>query len=74
MVAKLLGALESHGEARVQPLLEATLAQQQRVTLPPTTDVPAAITVPEALAEFVIEAGKATDYDHLLVAAGGTHE
>jgi hypothetical protein len=30
--------------------------------------------VPAALAAFVIEAAKAADYDHLLLAAGGTHE
>jgi len=73
VLAKLLGALEKHGEARVQPVLAAALAQQ-RVAPPPTTGPPAAITVPEALAEFVIEAAKATDYDHLLLAAGGVHE
>jgi hypothetical protein len=33
-----------------------------------------AITVPSALAGFVIEAGKAADYDHLLLAEGGAHE
>jgi hypothetical protein len=32
------------------------------------------IAVPDALAEFVIEAGRATDYDHLLLDAGGAHE
>jgi hypothetical protein len=73
VLAKLLGALEKHGEARVQPVLAAALAQQ-RVAPPPATEAPAAIVVPQALAEFVIEAAKATDYDHLLLAAGGAHE
>jgi transposase len=73
VLAKLLGGLEKHGEARVQPVLAAALAQQ-RVIPSPATDSPAAIAVPEALAEFVIEAAKASDYDHLLLAAGGAHE
>jgi len=32
------------------------------------------ISVPDALASYVIEAGRASDYDHLLLAAGGAHE
>ncbi len=73
VLAKLLGALEKHGEARVQPMLEAALAQQ-RVAPLPQAGAPAAIAVPAALAEFVIEAAKAADYDHLLLDAGGNHE
>jgi hypothetical protein len=30
--------------------------------------------VPHGLADFIIEAGKAADYDHLLLANGGAHE
>jgi transposase len=74
ILAKLLGVLEEHGEARVQPLLEAALAQQRSGLSAPKAAPPAVIAVPDALAEFVIEAGKATDYDHLLLAAGGRHE
>jgi transposase len=73
VLAKLLGALEEHGEARVQPVLEAALAQQ-RIAPPPKAGAPATIAVPDALAAFVIEAAKAADYDHLLLAAGGAHE
>jgi hypothetical protein len=32
------------------------------------------ISVPDALASYVIEAGRASDYDHLLLAAGGAHK
>ena len=73
ILAKLLGVLEEHGEARLRPVLEAALAQQ-RIAPPLKPDTPAAIAVPDALAEFVIEAGKAADYDHLLLANGGAHE
>jgi transposase len=74
VLAKLLGVLEAQGEARLQPLLAAALAQQRSgPTVPPVT-APVAIAVPEALAEFVIEAAKAADYDHLLHADGGAHE
>jgi hypothetical protein len=30
--------------------------------------------VPDALAAYVVEAARASDYDHLLLADGGTHE
>ena len=77
ILAKLLGALEEHGEERLRPVLEAALAQARveilsDPTSPPTT--PESITVPYGLADFVIEAGKAADYDHLLLANGGAHE
>jgi hypothetical protein len=32
------------------------------------------IAVPDALAAYVVEAARASDYDHLLLADGGTHE
>jgi hypothetical protein len=32
------------------------------------------IAVPDALAAYVVEAARASDYDHLLLAEGGTHE
>jgi hypothetical protein len=62
------------GEARIQPLLEAALAQQRNGPTVPKAPAPAVIAVPDALAEFVIEAAKAADYDHLLHADGGAHE
>jgi transposase len=74
VLAKLLGALEKHGEARIQPVLEAALAQQRIGPGAPKAATPTVIAVPDALAEFVIEAGRATDYDHLLMDAGGAHE
>jgi transposase len=74
VLAKLLGVLEEHGEARIQPVLEAALAQQRIGPGAPKAATPAVIAVPDALAEFVIEAGRATDYDHLLLDAGGAHE
>jgi transposase len=73
VLAKLLGVLEEQGEARVQPLLAAALAQPRRGPLAQAT-APTAIAVPEALAAFVIEAAKAADYDHLLHVDGGAHE
>jgi len=74
VLAKLLGVFEEHGEARIQPVLEAALAQQRIGPGAPKAATPAVIAVPDALAEFVIEAGKAADYDHLLLDAGGAHE
>ena len=73
VLAKLLGVLEEQGEARVQPLLAAALAQPRRGPLAQAT-APTAIAVPEALAAFVIEAAQAADYDHLLHVDGGAHE
>ena len=32
------------------------------------------IAVPDALASYIVEAGRASDYDHLLFADGGAHE
>lgn len=74
VLAKLLGVLEEQGEARIQPLLEAALAQQRSGPTVPQAPAPAVIAVPDALAEFVIETAKAADYDHLLHADGGAHE
>jgi len=55
-------------------LLAAALAQQRSGPTVPQATAPAVTAVPDALAEFVIEAAKATDYDHLLHADGGAHE
>lgn len=73
VLAKLLGVLADQGEARIQPLLAAALAQQRSGAPVPAT-APTVSAVPEALAAFVIEAAKAADYDHLLHADGGAHE
>jgi hypothetical protein len=76
VLAKLLGTLEEHGEERLRPMLEAALAHQQTAVLaiesPPTP--PESIMVPDGLANIVIEAAKATDYDHLLLTNGEAHE
>jgi hypothetical protein len=77
VMAKLLGAVEEHGEERVRPVLEAALAGKRLGLLDVivrTPEVSAPITVPKALADFVIEAAKAADYDHLLLTDGGSHE
>jgi hypothetical protein len=77
VMAKLLGAVEEHGEERVRPVLEAALAGKRLGLLDVIVRTPEAcapITVPNALADFVIEAGKAADYDHLLLTDGGSHE
>jgi hypothetical protein len=77
VMAKLLGAVEEHGEERVRPVLEAALAGKRLGLLDVIVRTPEAcapITVPDALADFVIEAGKAADYDHLLLTDGGSHE
>ena len=76
ILAKLLGALEEHGEARLRPVLEAALTHQQAgiISAAPSPPPPESITVPHGLADFIIEAGKAADYDHLLLANGGPHE
>jgi hypothetical protein len=32
------------------------------------------VAIPDALAAYVVEAGRASDYDHLLLADGAVHE
>ena len=64
VLAKLLGVLEEQGEARLKSLLAAALAQHRSGPTVPQATAPAAIAVPAALADFVIEAVKAADYDH----------
>jgi hypothetical protein len=76
VVARLLGAVCEQGEDRVRLALEAAI-NQHRVEVP---DLPAPgpkidnVAVPEALAAYVVEAGRASDYDHLLLADGAVHE
>ena len=76
ILAKLLGTLQEHGEERLRPVLEAALAQQRASVLdiPSPSVPPESIIVPDGLANIVIEAAKATDYDHLLLNNGGAHE
>ena len=76
VVARLLGAVCEHGEDRVRLALEAAI-NQHRIELP---DLPVPgpkidhVTVPDALAAYVVEAGRASNYDHLLLADGAVHE
>lgn len=74
VVAKLVAAIVAHGEGHVtaavtqmmqseRPALQAV--HEQREALP----LPTRIAVPECLAGYEVEAGKASDYDFLL--AGG---
>jgi transposase len=77
VLARLLGAVCEHGEERVRRALEAAVAERRVGVLDLIASQPApvsSITVPAALSDYVIEAGRAADYDHLLLAARGTHE
>jgi len=65
--------LRLSGRARA---LAAALDEQRVGLLDPAADdglPPPAITVPPALAGYVVETGRAADYDHLLLTAGGAH-
>ena len=61
---------------RVRLALEAAINQHRSEASdpPPTAPKVDNIAVPDALAAYVIEAGRASDYDHLLLAEGGLHE
>jgi transposase len=76
VVARLLGAVCEHGEDRVRLALEAAINQHRSAASdpPPTGPKVDNIAVPDALAAYVVEAGRASDYDHLLLANGGLHE
>jgi transposase len=77
VLARLLGAVCQHGEDKVARALAAALNEQRVGLLDLAADdglPPPAITVPPALAGYVVEAGRAADYDHLLLAAGAAHE
>ena len=76
VLARLLGAVCEHGEERVRLALEAAIAQRRSETPERTVPKPALenIAVPDALASYIVEAGRASDYDHLLFADGGAHE
>jgi transposase len=76
VLARLLGAVCEHGEEPLRGALEAALAQHRCAAPDRSAPQPALenIAVPEALAAYVVEAGRAADYDHLLLATGGAHE
>jgi len=76
VLARLLGAICERGEERVRGALEAAIVQYRCETPDRSAPKPAPenIAVPEALAAYVVEAGRAADYDHLLLATGGAHE
>ena len=73
VVARLLGAVCEHGEDRVRLALEAAI-NQHRIDLPAPGPKLEHVAVPDALASYVVEAGRASDYDHLLLADGAVHE
>ena len=76
VLARLLGAVCEHGEERVRRALEAAIAQHRvdAAQLPAPRPKVENVAVPDALAAYVVEAGHASDYDHLLLADGGAHE
>lgn len=76
VLARLLGAVCEHGEQRVRLALEAAIAQHRvdAAELPAPRPKLENVAVPDALAGYVVEAGRASDYDHLLLADGGAHE
>jgi|SRR6516165_4914099 transposase len=77
VLARLLGAVCERGEEPVARALEAALSERRIALLDLIAQddaSPQSIAVPPALAEYVIESGRATDYDHLLLADGGCHE
>jgi hypothetical protein len=76
VLARLLGAVCEHGEERVRRVLEAAVSQH-RIEVPefPVPKLASQeIAVPDALAAYVVEAGRAADYDHLLLTDGDAHE
>jgi transposase len=76
VLARLLGAVCKHGEDRVRLALEAAINRHRREVSDLATTGPKIenVAVPDALASYVIESGSASDYDHLLLANGVTHE
>jgi hypothetical protein len=72
--ARLLGAVCEHGEARVRLALEAAINPHRSEASDLAGPKIENVAVPDALASYVIEAGSASDYDHLLLANGVAHE
>ena len=76
VLARLLGAVCEHGEDRVRLALEAAINRHRSEAsdlLAPGAEIEN-VAVPDALSSYVIEAGRASDYDHLLLANGAAHE
>jgi hypothetical protein len=76
VLARLLGAVCEHGEDRVRLALEAAINQHRREASELAAAEPRIdnVAVPDALAAYVVEAGRASDYDHLLLSEGAVHE
>jgi transposase len=76
VLARLLGAVCEHGEDRVRLALEAAINRHRSEAsdLATTGAEIENVAVPDALAAYVVEAGRASDYDHLLLANGAAHE
>jgi len=76
VVSRLLGAVCEHGEDRMRLALEAAINQHRIDVLDLPVPGPKLenVAVPDALASYVVEAGRASDYDHLLLADGAVHE
>ena len=74
VLARLLGAACERGEEQVARALETALRERRRALLDLVSEEaasPRSIAVPPALADYVVESGRATDCDHLLLADGG---
>lgn len=73
VLARLLGAVCEHGEEQVSRALAVALSER-RIGLSELAagagPVSPSITAPAALAGYTVEAGRAADYDHLLLAEG----
>ena len=76
VLARLLGAVCEHGEQRLRRALEAAVAERRVGVLELTVSAApvSTIAVPLALADYVVEAGRASDYARLLFTAKGAHE
>ena len=74
VLARVLGAICEHGEEAVQVALTKALATQRAdlLALTPGPEArPGHNPVPASLAGYEVTAGRAADYDHLLLAAAG---
>jgi hypothetical protein len=77
VLARLLGVVSEHDEEQVARALEAALRERRIALLDVVSEdraSPPPIAVPPTLADYVVESGRATDYDHLLLADGGCRE
>jgi hypothetical protein len=70
LLARILGAMVDHGEAVVAAALEAILRMSQQdpsVVTSLTSQLPQEVPVPQTLRGYLVEAGRAADYDALLL-------